>query len=169
VAEDSPPETATGALAPPPSRTTLGVDTDTLVHWAMGDAPHHAAVRRCFEREVRRGCRLGLTLQVLREFLHVTTDARRFEHPLAMPDALRLSLELWTGQEVERLLPAAGDHDRLCELMAQLELGRRRILDTALAVTLESAGVTRLATLNGRDFAIFPFLAVVDPTAVEQA
>ena len=146
-----------------PVRTTLGVDTDTLVHWAMADAPHHGAVRRCFEREVKRGNRLGLTHQVLREFLHVTTDARRFEHPLAMKDALRLSLELWNGLEVERLLPTARTHDRLCELIGRLRLGRKRILDTALAVTLEAAGVRRLATLNGRDFEVFTFLEVVDP------
>ena len=143
------------------------MDTDALVHWAMADAPHHEAVRLCFEKEVRRGGRLGLTLQVLREFLHVTTDPRRFEHPLAMQDALRLSLELWTADEVERLLPTARAHDRLCELMERLQLGRRRILDTALAVTLEAARVTRLATLNGRDFAVFPFLQVIDPTVGE--
>jgi predicted nucleic acid-binding protein len=147
-----------------PARRTLGVDTDTLVHWAMAGTPHHSAVRRCLEREVRRGYRLGITLQVLREFLHVTTDQRRFERPLAMQDALRLSLELWTGQDVERLLPTARAHDRLCELMHRLQLGRQRILDTALAVTLESTGVTRLVTLNRRDFEDFPFLQVVDPT-----
>jgi len=169
MAASSSPEPAETAPAEEPAGATLGVDTDALVHWAMADAPHHRAVRRCFEREVRRGCRLGLTLQVLREFLHVTTDARRFEHPLAMQDALRLSLELWTGQEVERLLPTARAHDRLCELMDRLQLGRRRILDTALAVTLEAAGVRRLASLNGRDFEVFPFLEVVDPTAGEEA
>jgi len=163
MAASSLPEPADTAPVEESAGITLGVDTDTLVHWAMADAPHHQAVRRCFEREVRRGCRLGLTLQVLREFLHVTTDARRFEHPLAIQDALRLSLELWTGQEVARLLPTAQDHDRLCELMHRFQLGRRRILDTALAVTLAAAGVRRLATLNGRDFEIFPFLDLVDP------
>lgn len=148
-------------MARDPAPTTLGIDTDVLVHWAMADAPHHVAIRSYLEREVRRGCRLALTLQVLREFLHVTTDPRRFELPL--DDALRISLALWTGLEVERLLPTARDHDRLCELMARLRLGRRRILDTALAVTLEAAGVRRLATLNGRDFEVFTFLEVVDP------
>lgn len=154
--------TATSEAAP--AGGVLGVDTDVLVHWAMADAPHHAAVRRCFTREVRRGGRLGLTLQVLREFLHVTTDPRRFEQPLEMKSALQLSLELWTGEEVERLVPTAGAHDRLCELLERLRLGRRRILDTALAVTLEATGVNRLATLNRRDFEVFPFLEVVDPS-----
>lgn len=150
-------------------RPVLGVDADVLVHWAMSGAPHHRAVRNCFEAEARRGRRLGLTLQVLREFLHVTTDPRRFEAPLSMSDALRLSRELAASKEVETILPSAGAHDRLCELMESLRLGRKRILDTSLAVTLEGAGVTRLATLNGRDFAVFPFLEIVDPSATSPA
>jgi hypothetical protein len=48
--------------------------------------------------------------------------------------------------------------------MERFRLGRKRILDTALAATVEMAGVSRLATLNARDFALFPFLELVDPT-----
>lgn len=162
---DRAPEDTDPRVRAPSRPDTLGVDTDTLVHWAMAGAPHHAAVRQLFERQVRGGGRLGLAPQVLREFLHVTTDPRRFEQPLGIERAIRLSLELWTAPEVRRLLPTTKDHDRLCELMSRFRLGRRRILDTSLAVILEAAAVTRLATLNGRDFEIFPFLEVVDPAA----
>ena len=37
------------------------------------------------------------------------------------------------------------------------------VLDLALAATLECAGVSRLATFNGRDFAVFDFLEVIEP------
>ncbi len=131
----------------------------------MSGATHHRAVRECFEREIReRGRRLGIVQQTLNEFLHVVTDSRRFEHPLSMVEALRLSREFWHRQDVERISPIVGLHDRLCELMAEFRLGRKRILDTVLAVTLEAAGVSRLATLNGRDFRIFSFIEVIDPT-----
>ncbi len=143
----------------------LAIDSDVLVHWAMAGAAHHRAVRDCFEREIRdHGRSLGLTQQTLNEFLHVVTDPRRFEHPLPMPEALELSRELWHRQDVERITPAVAVHDRLCELMERFRLGRKRILDTALAATLGAAGVRRLATLNGRDFAIFSFIEVVDPS-----
>lgn len=142
----------------------LAIDTDTLVHWAMVGAPHHRAVRRCLEHEIEQHGRLGLTPQGLREFLHISTDPRRFESPLPMAEALRISMRLWNGQEVEQILPSPGVHDRMCELMERFRLGRKRILDTALAATLEAAGVSRLASLNGRDFEIFPFIEVIDPT-----
>jgi predicted nucleic acid-binding protein len=52
------------------------------------------------------------------------------------------------------------------ELMSVHGLGRKRILDTVLAATLETAHVRRLATLNARDFALFDFIEVVDPCDV---
>jgi len=122
----------------------LAIDTDVLVHWAMAGAPHHQAVRRFLEREVEKQGRLGLTPQVLREFLHVVTDSRRFENPLPMEEALKLSMRLWNGQEIVQVLPSTTVHDRMCELLEELRLGRKRILDTALAATLEAAGITRL-------------------------
>lgn len=143
----------------------LAIDTDVLVHWTMAGAPHHPAVRKYLEHEVRqRGWRLGIAQQSLNELIHVVTDSRRFENPLPMKEALRISRELWHGEDVERLLPTVDVHDRVCELMESFKLGRKRILDTALAATIEAAGVSRLATLNARDFALFTFLEVVDPT-----
>jgi predicted nucleic acid-binding protein len=143
---------------------TLGLDTDVLVSWAMAGAPQHAAARRLLEREVRRGgVRLGLTPQVLYEFLHIATDARRFPEPLPMDRARELAAALWDAVEVERIVPSASVVHRTLELIGRLGLGRKRILDTALAATLEAAGVRRLATFNGADFAIFPFLEVVAP------
>ena len=49
MAASSSPEPADAAPAEAPARTTLGVDSDSLVNWAMADAPHHRAVRRCRE------------------------------------------------------------------------------------------------------------------------
>ncbi len=131
----------------------------------MAGAPHHHTVRECLRREVdEQGQQLGIAHQTLNEFLHVVTDRRRFEHPLPMAEALRFSRGLWRRHDTERITPAVSSHDRLCELMMKYRLGRKRILDTALAAMLEAAGVSRLATLNGRDFEIFPFITVVDPT-----
>jgi predicted nucleic acid-binding protein len=97
----------------------------------------------------------------MHEFLHVATDPRRFENPLSMSDGLRWARSLWGADEVLRILPAPGVLDRTIELLGQLRLGRKRILDTALAATLEFAGVPRLATFNPADFRPFTFLELV--------
>ncbi|HVR08754.1 MAG TPA: hypothetical protein VMW75_11965 [Thermoanaerobaculia bacterium] len=106
---------------------------------------------------------------MIHEFLHVSTDPRRFEKPLSMEDGLRWSRSLWTATEVVRILPAPSVLDRTLELLAHLRLGRKRILDTALAATLELAGVRRLATFNPGDFRAFGFLELVAPGATLDA
>lgn len=142
----------------------LGIDTDILVTWVMRGSPLHSAVRRFFEHEIQgRGGLLGLTAQVVQEFLHVTTDSRRFEHPLAMPEALRICRSLASSREVQWILPSSEVLPRTLDLLEQFSLGRKRILDTALAATLECAGVQRLMTLNRRDYEVFPFLELVGP------
>lgn len=130
----------------------------------MAGAPLHRAAHRLLDTEVREhGSSLAITPQVMHEFLHVSTDPRRFENPLSMQAGLRWSRDLWNAAEVVRILPAPGVLDRTLELLESLRLGRKRILDTALAATLELAGVRRLATFNPVDFRSFAFLELVAP------
>lgn len=143
---------------------TLAIDTDVLVSWAMHGAPHHRAARDFVRCEIEsRDTAFGFTSQVLFEFLHVVTDARRFERPMPMQQALALTRALWDAPETVRVAPGPAVPHRTMELLDTLRLGRKRILDTALAATLESSGITRIATFNGSDFTAFAFLEVVDP------
>jgi predicted nucleic acid-binding protein len=146
----------------------VGVDTDILVNWVMAGAPHHEGSRALLDREVRKsGNQLGITPQTLFELLHICTDPRRFEQPLTMEQALDWSQAIWDGAEVVRILPTASVLPRVVELMKEYSLGRKRILDTALAATLESSGVGKLATLNRKDFAVFTFLDLVSPEGID--
>lgn len=130
----------------------------------MAGTPLHGAIRRLFEAEIReRGGRLALTPQVIQEFLHVSTDPRRFERPFSMAEALRVCRALTDAKEVLWVVPTRDVLPRTLDLLDELRLGRKRILDTALAATLECAGVHRLATLNTKDYEIFPFLELVGP------
>lgn len=142
----------------------LGLDTDVLVAWTIREAPAHQRVRRWLRRrQADGGLRLGLTPQVGHEWLHVVTDGRRFESPLSMTQAIDLLRSVGESREVVDVLPGPRVLPRTLELLQRHRLGRKRILDTALAATLEAAGVERLATLNGRDYKVFSFLQVVEP------
>ena len=142
----------------------LALDTDVVVSWLMAGASRHAAARSLVDTELRRpGGAIALVPQTLHEVLHVATDPRRFERPLPTKEALRLVRLLWEARDVVRVQPGPQVPLRTLELMERYRLGRKRILDTALAATLEGAGIRRLATFNGDDFAILPFLDVVEP------
>lgn len=143
---------------------SLALDTDVVVSWIMAGSPRHAVVRKAVERELRRsGGSVALVPQTLHEVLHVATDPRRFERPLPMKEALRLVRLLWEARDVVRVQPGPHVPLRTLELMERHRLGRKRILDTALAATLEGAGIRRLATFNADDFRVFPFLDIVEP------
>jgi predicted nucleic acid-binding protein len=142
----------------------LALDTDVVISWLMAGSSRHAVVRSAVEGELRRsGGAVALVPQTLHEVLHVATDPRRFERPLPMKEALQLVRLLWEARDVVRIQPGPQVPLRTLELMERHHLGRKRILDTALAATLEGAGIRRLATFNGDDFRLFPFIDVVEP------
>ena len=146
----------------------LGIDTDVLISWLIEVSPRHGDARRLIEAEVQeRRVSIALTPQVVHEFLHIVTDPRRFKVPLTMPEAVERIWEIWDSEEVVRVLPTPEVLPRTLELLLNHKLGRKRILDTALAATLEFAGVHRLATFNPGDFKIFEFLELVDPPTPE--
>jgi hypothetical protein len=80
-----------------------------------------------------------------------------------MAEALRVCRSLTKAKEILWIVPAQEVLSRTLDLLETLKLGRKRILDTALAATLECAGVRRLATLNAGDYEIFSFLDLVGP------
>lgn len=101
--------------------------------------------------------------QVVFEFIHVVTDSRRFENPMPMTDALEFAEELWASDDVVGLSSSPLVVPRMCHWMRNWRLGRKRILDTALAATLQTSGITRLATFNGKHFQLFGFLEILEP------
>jgi hypothetical protein len=76
---------------------------------------------------------------------------------------LGICRSLVSSREVQWILPSSEALPRTLDLLEKFNLGRKRILDTALAATLECAGVQRLMTLNRRDYEVFPFLELVGP------
>jgi predicted nucleic acid-binding protein len=134
----------------------------------MRGAPRHTAARSLVRSEIAAGRPIALVLQVLWELIHVVTDPRRFPSPMSIGSAVALARTLWDAPDTQRLRAGPKTAHRTLELLQAQRLGRKRILDTALAATLEEAGIRRLATFNRRDFEVFSFLEVVEPGTLER-
>lgn len=134
---------------------TPGFDTSFLVAAEVAEHPEHAGVWRRIGELRNEGGRFGLTTLVVAEFVHIVTDTRRFSHPLAMSEALDKACTWWEAKEVEQVAPTDDAVKWFLDAMARHQLGRKRVLDTMLAATYRSAGVTSLLTLNAADFAGF--------------
>ena len=82
-----------------------GTDTGFLVAVEIVEHADHAAARVLLARLLEAGDRLALAPQVLAEFMHIGTDARRFARPFDMPTARGIALQWWTAREIEQIYP----------------------------------------------------------------
>lgn len=143
----------------------VAVDTNILIAAHLPKLPDHQQARRAIERHLLIGSgQLVLTTMILHEFLHVITDARRFQNPPPMEEALHVTRSYCGKSNVAIYSPDVLDFEEALNLMSQHRLGRNRIADTVLAATLKRHGVDTLWTKNKADFAVFDFLQSVDPT-----
>ena len=140
-----------------------GLDCNVLVQLALADHPANAATLAAVQAETQREGRLVFPALVVTEFLHVTTDAKRFSPPLTMNEASDWIEGFMANPAVGLLEPSQEGVRQMLRWMRQFSLGRKRILDTHLAAVLHTAGVRRLLTSNPADFAVFGVLETVVP------
>lgn len=140
-----------------------GLDTGFLVAAEVVEHACHAEARAILTRLVAAGDTLAITPQVLAEFVHIVTDARRFSRPLSMPDAIRLAEEWWTARDMTMVFPDDRAARRFMAWLRQFSLGRKRLLDTLLAATYLEAGITSVLTTNPADFETFGSFTCVAP------
>ena len=140
----------------------IGVDTTFLVQVSLREHPGHTAARQELERRLAAGDTFVLAPQVVSEWVHIATDARRFEHPLSMAAALEQARAWWEARETEHAAPTPESMDRFWSWMKEHQLGRKRLLDTMLAATYFCHGVEAILSSNGRDYAPFGF-EVISP------
>ena len=110
-----------------------GLDTGYLVAAEVLEHADHVAARDSLARLIAAGDQFAIAPQVLAEFIHIVTDARRFARPLDMPGARRLAEQWWTAREVVRAFPDDAATWPFLSWLRQFSLGRKRLLDTLLA------------------------------------
>ena len=138
-----------------------GLDTSFLVAVEVACHPEHAAARAVAEALRRRGDRFVIAAQVVAEFVQIVTDSKRFSAPLTMERALDRVKLWWDAKDVDRVSPDDGTVTWFLTAMASHQLGRKRVLDTLLAGTFHTAGISSVLTLNPADFAVFAVFACV--------
>ena len=134
---------------------THGLDTSFLVAVEVDSHGEHAVCRARFQRLLKAGDTFSLAPQILAEFIHVVTDPRRFASPLTPEQAVGRSEIWWNAAEVVHVFPTAESTLLFLGWLEEFRLGRKRLLDTMLASTLQASGVTSILTLNRDDFAVF--------------
>ena len=133
----------------------IGIDTSFMIAHGMVTHPDHDQCRSCLDSLTRSGEEFLLSSAVVAEFIHVTTDAKRFTSPFTMQQALAQAMQWVDSLGVTTVSPDEADLEQFSQWMTKHQLGRKRILDTMLAATYFGHGATGLLTLNKPDFSIF--------------
>jgi len=141
----------------------IGLDCNILVQLAFADHPANVRTLAAVQTETQQGKRLVFPPLVVTEFLHVSTDPRRFAPPLTMTEALDWTEEFLKNPSVSVIEPTPASMNLTLRWMRQFNLGRKRILDTHLAAVLHTNGVRRLFTANPSDFTVFGVLETLTP------
>jgi predicted nucleic acid-binding protein len=140
---------------------THGIDTDFLVAVEIFDHPFHREADALLQSLLDGGHDLALAPQTLAEFIHIVTDGKQMPRPLGMSEAINRAQYWWQAAEVVRVFPDGQAVGNFTAWLARHQLGRKRLLDTLLAATFQSAGVRRIVTNNERDFKVLGIFEIV--------
>jgi len=146
----------------------IGVDTDWLVQLVFAGHPSHTTAKRYWDEQVAAGTQIGLTPQVLAELVHLVTDAKRFDSPCSMREAVDFAARWWNAAGVTQVFPTSDSVQLALNWMTKFQLGRKRVLDTQLAATFHVHGISKILTLNVRDFVVFDIFEIVDFTGPQK-
>src|SRR4051812_39500533 len=114
-----------------------GGDTNVLIYAHMTELPQHERVRRYLLGQLAQDdIALAVTPGILHEFVHVITDARRFNPPVTMSEALAVARSYLNRMNVECLSIDARTIGSAFRLLERHQLGRKRIADTLFTASL---------------------------------
>ena len=134
---------------------TVAIDTDFMVAVEIRDHIFHKPADAVLSRLLEEGHKLAVVPQMLEEFVHVVTDSKRLKDPLSMEEALARAEYWWQAREVVRIYPEGDAVSTWIEWLREHRLGRKRLLDTMLAASACSYGISTIVTNNEKDFKVF--------------
>jgi predicted nucleic acid-binding protein len=134
---------------------TVAIDTDFMVAVEIRDHIFHKPADAVLSRLLEEGHKLAVAPQMLAEFVHVVTDSKRLKDPLSMEEALARAEYWWQAREVVRIYPEGDAVSTWIEWLREHRLGRKRLLDTMLAASACSQGISTIVTNNEKDFKVF--------------
>jgi perosamine synthetase len=142
--------------------TKTTVDTNILVYAHNADSPFFPSARELIEQLIEQGG-FTVTSLILFEFYAVITDGRKIEKPLAPKDALAIIRDLVDSQRIGVL--ESFNAKKIGEWLRTYgdSITRYQIYDANIAFSMQQEGLSKIYTLNTKDFKKFDFIDPVNP------
>jgi toxin-antitoxin system PIN domain toxin len=139
------------------------IDANVLLYAYDSADQRHLKAARWLDETIGGADTVGIALTTVLAFVRIATDPRIYVVPLDVGHAIRL-VESWLARPNVRLIGPTDAHWRTLATMASIGQARGPVLMDAHLATLTMEHGGTLATVD-RDFARFPGLRTMDPTA----
>lgn len=133
----------------------IAIDTNFLVDLDITVSPRHEKVLSILNDLGKSKSEIYVTADALLEYVHVVTDAKRFQNPFSVDMALERVNNINNHPHFTILYSDQDDFNLCMQWLKNHHLGRKRLTDTMMAATYFNNGVTELWTANAKDFEIF--------------
>jgi toxin-antitoxin system PIN domain toxin len=138
-------------------------DANILLYAYHSRSESHLVCRRFVEKSLSGPEPAALCWQSILAFLRIGTNARVFQHPFSRKEATSI-VALWLDQpSIVLIEPGERFWEILSSIIDTAQVSGPLMTDAALAALSIEHGATLCTT--DRDFARFPSLRTVDPTA----
>jgi predicted nucleic acid-binding protein len=134
------------------------LDSNVLVHAAVGGSPLHEVAALLVDKGLRRGGLYCIAPQNLVEFAAVVTRRRFVDPPLAADVLRRMTERLYRSRRLRKIYPSRGTVVRAMREGTSLGVSGPRWYDLFLAVTMRDTGVREIITENLDDFRRISFV-----------
>ena len=138
----------------------LFVDTNVLVYANVASAPFHTQALSALEVAHQAGQRLGVSRQILREFIVARTRPQTFARP-ATPSAV-IERVRYLDEHFHVADDTSAVTDHLVKLMRDFMIGGKQVHDANIMATLLAIDIPCLLTHNVKDFERFGDTIVIE-------
>ena len=137
------------------SYKSIFLDTNILLHGTFEDLDNdkYIIVRDALDKLFTNGCNLFISSQILREFFAISTNAKIFQNPLTIEEAVQKLQEFQDNFIV--LYDTNSSLTILKKMLLKYKIERQKIHDANIAATIISNNLDGLFTFNTKDFKIF--------------
>ena len=141
------------------------VDTNILVYAADEESPFHKRCYRKLQEWRSQATAWYVTLDILYEFLRVTTHPKVFRHPWTPESAWRFVEALLASPFLGVLIQTERHAEVTTNVIREVADVRGNLWhDAKIAILMREHGIKAIITRD-TDFHRFPFLDPVDPTS----
>lgn len=137
------------------------VDANVLLYAYHPRSQHHERCRAWVERAFSGTAPVAVCWMVVLAFLRIGTNARAFEQPLTMAEAVAIVSEWLALPAVVLLEPGPKHWEILQQLLVEARVAGPLVTDAALAALAVEHGGAVCTT--DRDFRRFQGLRIIDP------